>query len=453
LRQDDSGAFKPAEKLTIQNGTTSLRVPSAVIIVQVKPEAGIETAAVPAPHGLTAQATENSVSLSWNPAEGSNPAGYFVFRNGWCIASGAGASVVDRTPWIRPGLGYTYAVQAYDKQGNMSARTTQIVQTPAKFPDYVVTDFGMVPPDAKPGDQVRFHARIKNIGEGAGPVDTPITVTFHLDGQVMSWGGVAALGPGEERDCVDGGGPHPTWIATNGAHLLEAHIDDIDRVPEESDKVNDVQDKTITVGQPPAGEVLGASEEAPWKVDLTREGTEDWIQWGLNDAKAVNRKAGVHEIGDVAMTGPGFMSWTGGFAIRTVWSDGQPVRSMAATNSSLWLNGVGNGYSFTVPAGTTERILKVYAAGINGATCSLSATLSDHSAPAYVSKTWTGNSGHGDWAPVPGDFAVVYTIRYRAAAPSQSLKIEYKLEEEPNRFSGQARLGAATLQPGSTATN
>jgi hypothetical protein len=284
--------------------------------VQIKPATGIGTAVVAAPQSITANATENSVRLGWAPAKGSHPVGYFVFRNGWCIASTTGTSIEDRTPWIRPGLGYTYAVQAYDKNGNMSERATQIVQTPAKFPNYAITDFGLEKPDAKPGEEVRFRARIKNIGEGATPIGTPISVTFHIDGKLTSWGGADNLAPGEERECVDGGGPHPTWIATEGAHLLEAHIDDIDRVPEESDKTDNVQDKTFVIGGSNQGELLGASQEAPWKVDLTSEGTEDWVQWGLNDPKAVNRKAKVNEISDGTKTGQGFISWTGGFAIR-----------------------------------------------------------------------------------------------------------------------------------------
>ncbi len=145
------------------------------------------------------------------------------------------------------------------------------------------------------------------------------------------------------------------------------------------------------------------------------------------------------------MTGQGFLSWTGGFAIRTSWNDSLENPLVEGTNTGLWLNGVGGTFSFTAPADTQERILKIYASGINGATCSLSATLSDNSAPPYISKTWTGNSGQGHWAPVPGDFSVVYTIRYRAAAAGQTLKIEYRLEDEPNRSLAQARLGAATL--------
>ncbi len=444
LRQDERGAFKPAEQMSIQNGTATLSVPSSLIIVQIKPVAGSSTTVVSAPTNVVGNATENSVHLAWNAPAGSSPAGYFVYRNGWCIGSTVKTYIDDKSAWIRPGLGYTYAVQAYDGDGNMSDRAMQIVQTAAKFPDYVITDFGLEKPDVKPGDKVRFRARVKNVGSGASPVDTPISITFTLDGKVRGWGGADGLAPGEERESVGTGGPAPEWTVTEGAHLLVAHIDDINRVPEESDKVNNVQDMSVVIGST-QGELLGASQEAPWKVDLTSEGTEDWVQWGLGGATNVNRKTKVDEISDVTKAGQGFMSSTDGFAVRTSWSDGTPTSTVEATNASLWLNGVGTGYSFSAPADTTERVLKIYAAGINGATCSLTASLSDNSAPPYVSKSWTGNSGLGNWAAVPGDFAVVYTIRYRAATARQTLKVQYNLEDEPDRFQGQARLGAATL--------
>jgi hypothetical protein len=158
----------------------------------------------------------------------------------------------------------------------------------------------------------------------------------------------------------------------------------------------------------------------------------------------VDRKAGANEISDLTIKGAGFVGTTGGFAVRSSWSNGNPTTSNSGTNDGLWLNGANAVYSFTAPADTGERILKVYAAGLSGAACSLMATLSDGSSTPYVS-TWSGNSGHGAWAAVPGDFAVVYTLRYRAASAGQTLKIEYKLENEPDRFRGQARLGAATL--------
>ena len=226
---------------------------------------------------------------------------------------------------------------------------------------------------------------------------------------------------------------------------MKVQLDDLDRLPEESNKVGNFRDQTFVITGSSQGELLGESEAAPWEVDLTSEGREDWVHWGLNDAAAVDRKAGANRIGSLIKLGQGYMGSTGGFAVRSEWSDGVPTNLMKATNSSVWVNGVGSGFAFTVPAGKTKQILKVYAGGIEGAACSLSATLSDHSALPYVSKTWTGNSGNGSWAPVPGDFATVYTIRYRAASEAQTLKVEFTLDAEANRFLGQARIGAATL--------
>jgi hypothetical protein len=354
---------------------------------------------------------------------------------------------MDKSPWIRPGLGYTYTVRAYDPAGNMSAPSAAVIQTPRRYPDYVITDLGLEKPAAQAGDKVRLRARIRNVGDGNTPADTAVAVTFHIDGKVISWGGIGGLKPGGEAEIVGEGGPHPTpfWTATEGEHLLTAEIDDIDRIPEERDRVNNVQDKSIVIGSNFKGELLGASEEAPTQVDLTREGTEDWVHWGLRDGRAVNRKTGAHGFSDITITGAGFASWTGGFGVRSTWSDGSPVASNPGANASLWFNGVGGAYHFTAPADMGERVLRIYAGGVSGASCTLTASLSDDSAPAYVSKTWTGNSGHGNWAPVAGDFCVVYTLRYHAASAGQVLKIEYKLEAEPNRFLGQARLGAATL--------
>ena len=85
------------------------------------------------------------------------------------------------------------------------------------------------------------------------------------------------------------------------------------------------------------------------------------------------------------------------------------------------------------------------AAPQNGHRSAVTSGLSDDSAPAYVSFSWKGNVGQGDWAAVPDGFSAVYTVRFRAASPDQKLTVEWKLTSEPNRFLGQARLQAATL--------
>jgi hypothetical protein len=83
-------------------------------------------------------------------------------------------------------------------------------------------------------------------------------------------------------------------------------------------------------------------------------------------------------------------------------------------------------------------------AGIGGACGKLTAHLSDGSSPDYVSDAFNGNLAF-QWAAVPGGFTGVYTLRYRAAMPGQTLTVTWVLDSEPNRFLGQVRLQAATL--------
>lgn len=156
------------------------------------------------------------------------------------------------------------------------------------------------------------------------------------------------------------------------------------------------------------------------------------------------KTSGGHQIGDLTDVGTGYRDATSGFGMSAKWSDGTPTAKADDSHASLWLNGVGHGYGFTAPADTRERVLRVYVGGIEGAGCSLTAPLSDGSAPDYVSKTFDGNLAFS-WAPVPGGFTGVYTLRYRAASAGQTLRVTWKLETEPNQFLGQARLQAATL--------
>jgi hypothetical protein len=135
-----------------------------------------------------------------------------------------------------------------------------------------------------------------------------------------------------------------------------------------------------------------------------------------------------------------------GFGMSVKGSDGEPVCALSDTDASLWWNGVGHGYTIAAPAGTDERILRVYVGGIEGGRGKLTAHLSDGSAPDFVSTTWNGNRSF-DWSPVPGGFTAVYTLRYRAASPGQMLHVAWSLDGEPNRFLGQARLQAVTLAP------
>ena len=204
-------------------------------------------------------------------------------------------------------------------------------------------------------------------------------------------------------------------------------------------------DRSLIVG-PTKGLLLGSSCVAPGQVDLTVEGTLDWIHWGLKDKTTITRKAGANLLsGELKSTGPGYLDATAGSPIDITWRDGSPQPRCPGTHAGLWWNGVGHAVSFAAPADTTTRVLRVYVAGIEGAGATLTAKLSDDSAPPLVSQSWNGNSGNGAWAAVPGGFAAEYTIRYRAASTGQHVTVQYALTSEPTRFRGQARLQAATL--------
>jgi hypothetical protein len=110
----------------------------------------------------------------------------------------------------------------------------------------------------------------------------------------------------------------------------------------------------------------------------------------------------------------------------------------------LWLNNVGTAFTFDAPADKTNRVLRVFVAGISGAGCTLTAHLSDSSAPDFVSSSFNGNLAF-DWAPVPDGLTTEYTLRYHAASPGQKLVVTWALTSEPNQFLGQARLQAAAL--------
>jgi hypothetical protein len=229
--------------------------------------------------------------------------------------------------------------------------------------------------------------------------------------------------------------------------VLKCVLDDINRLPGES-KGNNVGDRTFVVGARPAGRLVGSTQAAPGSVDLAQEGTLDWIHWGLADRQSVNRKAGAQQIDDeLVKQGKGHRDRTPGCPLAVRWTGGTPTAEAQDSHSGLWWNGPGTGQRFSVAADTTERVLRVYASGIGGAGCTLTASLSDDSAPAYLSTAWNGNAAF-PWAAVPGNFSAVYTLRYRAAAAGQKLTVCWELSSEPNRFLAQARLQAATLSAG-----
>lgn len=162
-------------------------------------------------------------------------------------------------------------------------------------------------------------------------------------------------------------------------------------------------------------------------INLTVNGTLDWVHWGLYTETSVNQKFGVQSqiSALVPLAAPGSNSFLVVYQVTDLahgysWTDGKPERRVDDTHTGVWAYGVpaiGTGFEFTVPADSTMRTLKVYL-GLFAARGQMEATLSDGSAPPYVNSTL---SSHAD------STNRMYTFNYAAGSPGQSLRIRWTL--------------------------
>jgi hypothetical protein len=152
-------------------------------------------------------------------------------------------------------------------------------------------------------------------------------------------------------------------------------------------------------------------------VNLTTEGTTDWIHWGDFANANANRKAGVTaRLSTFTVVGSGTLSTYNNDIRRMSWTDGTPTASSTSNGNGSYIAGIGKGYSFTAAADTTSRVLVVHVGGYNsGGT--LTAHLSDGSAVDYVDTT----------SNIGGQYDRNYTLTYSAASPGQTLTVTWKM--------------------------
>jgi hypothetical protein len=171
------------------------------------------------------------------------------------------------------------------------------------------------------------------------------------------------------------------------------------------------------------GGFLAISHAAlPATVDLTAEGTLDWVHWGYPDKAGVNRKAGgEHPIVDLSPQGSDPLP-TGGPTFQ--WTDGSPTAS-ATTPLGVYSNYacVPPYFTWTVEATTTQRTLRLYISANTPTT--LTAHLSDGSAPDAILTS----------SEVTAD------VSFRAATDGQTLTVTWT----PNGTGGTFQVWAATL--------
>ena len=161
-----------------------------------------------------------------------------------------------------------------------------------------------------------------------------------------------------------------------------------------------------------SGSLAGSGNSSSVAANLTTEGTADWVHWG---DPVPNRKAGVRaQISPYLPLGTAAALQYANDPRPLSWTDGLPTVSSTNNQSGLYVFGVQNGYSFTVPADSNSRSLIVHVGGwLSGGT--LTAHLSDGSAPDFA-----------DVSPyVNGAYNRNYTLTFTAASAGQSLTVTW----------------------------
>jgi hypothetical protein len=213
-----------------------------------------------APSGLTAVAGSGNVTLNW-----SSPTYAASFNVSRSTTSGSAYTVIASNVLSAPfldtsytvGVPYYYVVSAVNNKGE-SPISNQATATPTiALPDVVVTAITWTPANIRPGDNVYFTATVKNQGSADAPGNgTSIGVGFSVDGVGGFWSGgyTGPLQPGDSVDLTaNGGSSVEYWVASPGAHVVTASVDDINRFPEgnEGNNVLSVPFATSTVVPPP----------------------------------------------------------------------------------------------------------------------------------------------------------------------------------------------------------
>lgn len=168
-------------------------------------------------------------------------------------------------------------------------------------------------------------------------------------------------------------------------------------------------------------------------VDLTAEGTQDWVHWGEESTFSLERdKDGDFKILEGAPTAPRFRHALS--PQRFSWTGGSPVGHSDGTPTGIRTCGKGNGFTLSTPASTTSRTLRLYV-GVLAGSGRLSAKLSTGGSTRTGSLTQKANAMS----------TAVFTITYRAPKTG-TLKLSWATTDSFNSDCGGVALEAATLR-------
>ena len=170
-------------------------------------------------------------------------------------------------------------------------------------------------------------------------------------------------------------------------------------------------------------------------LNLTNEGTTDWVHWGRTSISSFDRKSGVTpQISNYTLIGTQAVQRKTDSIVSHTWTDGTPTASSTGTTTGIFTSAANNGFQFTVPADTTLKTLKLYFS-LWAAQAKLEATLSDQSAPALIDTSFSKSGlAHG-----------VYTINFKAASAGQTLTVKYTVLTDYSPPFGNVAIESVTL--------
>lgn len=117
--------------------------------------------------------------------------------------------------------------------------------------DLVVTTVTTTPAAPASGATTSVSVTIKNIGTAPTPDGIIHGVSFRVDGVLTNWSDThtTSLAPGQTVTLTANGGPAGTaaWTATPGSHIIEAFVDNTNRMPNEANESNNKRQLNLTV--------------------------------------------------------------------------------------------------------------------------------------------------------------------------------------------------------------
>ena len=187
--------------------------------------------------------------------------------------------------------------------------------------------------------------------------------------------------------------------------------------------------------RPPAadGPVRIAQAAIAPLVDLSAEGSRDWVHWGQESTFSLERdKDGNFAILEGSPTAPRFRHALS--PERFSWRGGSPVDRSDGTPTGIRTCGKGNGFTISAPATTSTRTLRLYV-GVLAGRGRLEANLTTGGGTSVARLEQRGGSLD----------TAVFVLTYRAPKDGV-LKVNWVTEESFTNDCGGVALEAATLR-------